>query len=189
MWGLLLDVTASDDDRIKSVVSGIQTIASIGLSLVVLGVLVLAIWLGYKMATAEDDAKRKNAKAQLIYAIVGVVGAIAVVILFDTVVVGNLKSTLTKQATKEGFTDLVNAVNSVMSIFMGFASLLTVAITYFAIYLAYKMVTAEDDSKRKNAKGQLIYAIIGVVVIVALMVFLPSIITNISFSPTQTGKK
>jgi len=39
-----------------------------------------------------------------------------------------------------------------------------------AMYLAYKFFTADDDSKRKNAKGQMIYAIIGVMVIIIVIV-------------------
>ena len=44
----------------------------------VLGVLgglgaLLAIWLGVQLATAQDEGKRKEAKARLIYALIGVV--------------------------------------------------------------------------------------------------------------------
>jgi uncharacterized membrane-anchored protein len=41
---------------------------------------------------------------------------------------------------------------------------------FLAIYLAYKFMTADDEGKRKNAKGQMIYAIIGVVAIVVILV-------------------
>ena len=68
--------------------------------------------------------------------------------------------------------DMVSLIKSVISAALG---VITAVIIGFAIYLAIKFFTAEDDGKRKNAKQQLIYAIIGIVVMIALMLIAPQI--------------
>lgn len=72
----------------------------------------------------------------------------------------------------DDLTQIVNTVNTVISVVLG---LLTAAIVILAIGLAYKFFSAEDDGKRKNAKQQLIYAIIGVIVLIALLIAAPLI--------------
>ena len=69
----------------------------------------------------------------------------------------------------EGLGDTINAV--AMTIF----GLLTIGLVGVAIFLAFKMFTASDDTKRKNAKGQMIYAIIGVVVLLVMLILTPVI--------------
>ena len=49
-----------------------------------------------------------------------------------------------------------------------------------AVVLAYKFFTASDESKRKNAKAQLIYAIIGIVVLVAMLIFVPQLVSLVT---------
>ncbi|MCL2756231.1 MAG: pilin [Firmicutes bacterium] len=52
--------------------------------LIVVGSLaaLLAIWLGVRLATAQDESKRKEAKAQLIWAIIAVIVVFAMVSVF-----------------------------------------------------------------------------------------------------------
>ena len=50
-----------------------------------LGVL-LAIWIGVRLATAQDESKRKEAKAQLIWAIIAIIIIIAVIGIFGVIV-------------------------------------------------------------------------------------------------------
>ena len=69
-------------------------------------------------------------------------------------------------------TSVIKVVNNVISAALG---ILTAGVIILAIVIAYKFFTADDDSKRKNAKAQLIYAIIGIVVLIALMIFAPQI--------------
>ena len=45
----------------------------------------IAIWIGFKMATATDDTKRKDAKKQLIYALVAIVAVMALIIVWFAV--------------------------------------------------------------------------------------------------------
>ena len=74
---------------------------------------------------------------------------------------------------------IISTVNTVISAFLG---LLTAGVTILAIFIAYKFFTADDDTKRKNAKQQLIYAIIGIIALVALLVLTPNVVTWIANS-------
>ena len=71
--------------RVQEIVDMINTVAIIIFSLVGLGVIALAIYIGFKMAMATDDSKRKDAKRQLIYAIIGVIAVLVIIILWTTV--------------------------------------------------------------------------------------------------------
>ncbi|MBQ7973695.1 MAG: hypothetical protein IJ295_01925, partial [Clostridia bacterium] len=64
--------------------------------------------------------------------------------------------------------------------------LLPAGVVILAIFIAFKFFTADDDSKRKNAKNQLIYCIIGIVVLVALLILAPIVIDLIKDTlPTE----
>ena len=69
-------------------------------------------------------------------------------------------------------TSVMKIVTNVISAALG---ILTAGVVILAIVIAYKFFTADDDSKRKNAKAQLIYAIIGIVILIALMIFAPTV--------------
>ena len=72
--------------------------------------------------------------------------------------------------------DAIATVQGVISAALG---ILTVGVIVIAVFIAYKFFTADTDDKRKNAKAQLIYAIIGVVVLLALLIFAPQLTTLI----------
>lgn len=67
---------------------------------------------------------------------------------------------------------IIKTINTVISSAVG---IVTAGVVILAIFIAFKFFTAEDDGKRKNAKSQLIYAIIGIVVLIALLIFIPTI--------------
>lgn len=69
-------------------------------------------------------------------------------------------------------TNIISTINAVISSAIG---IVTAGVVILAIFIAFKFFTAEDDGKRKNAKAQLIYAIIGIVVLIALLIFVPTI--------------
>lgn len=72
---------------------------------------------------------------------------------------------------------VVNTINSVVSIILG---LLLTGVIILTIMIAYKFFTASSEDKRKNAKAQLIYAIIGIIALVALLAFAPAIVNAIT---------
>ncbi|MCL2569960.1 MAG: pilin [Firmicutes bacterium] len=55
-----------------------------------------------------------------------------------------------------------NIANPILFVLAGLGAL-------FAIYLGVRLATAQDDGKRKEAKQQLVYALIGVVIILGLL--------------------
>ena len=71
---------------------------------------------------------------------------------------------------------VISTINTVISAALG---ILTAGVVILAIFIAYKFFTADTEDKRKNAKAQLIYAIIGVIVLVALIIFVPTIVDAI----------
>ena len=80
--------------------------------------------------------------------------------------------------TSLGTSDTANLstiVKNITTVISSAIGIVTAGIVILAIFIAFKFFTAEDDGKRKNAKAQLIYAIIGIVVLIALLIFIPSI--------------
>ena len=67
---------------------------------------------------------------------------------------------------------IIGRINGVVSAGLG---ILTAGTVILAIFIAFKFFTADDDTKRKNAKSQLIYAMIGVIVLIALLILVPTI--------------
>lgn len=80
---------------------------------------------------------------------------------------------------------IIKNVNTVLSVALG---LLTTGVIILAIFIAYKFFTAEDKDKRNNAKAQLIYAIIGVIVMIALMILAPQITNAVRDNITNASK-
>ena len=68
---------------------------------------------------------------------------------------------------------IISNVKTIVSAALG---ILTASVVILAIFIAYKFFTADTEDKRKNAKQQLIYAIIGVVVLIALLIFAPMVV-------------
>ena len=85
--------------------------------------------------------------------------------------------------SNEDLTNMISTINGVVSAALG---ILTAGVIILAIYIAFKFFTADDDSKRKNAKSQLIYAIIGIIVLIALMIVAPQIVGMIQGAVTTT---
>lgn len=89
-----------------------------------------------------------------------------------------LMATFTSISTGN-LTTVIDAVKNVMYALFG---LLTVGAVILAIVLAYKFFTADSEDKRKNAKKQLIYALIGIIVLIVMLAFAPQVVSLISES-------
>jgi uncharacterized membrane protein YidH (DUF202 family) len=72
-------------------------------------------------------------------------------------------------------------INSVANTIIG---LLGVGVIGVTIFLAYKFFTASDEQKRKDAKGQMIYAIVGIIVVVVILVLWNTVLKN-ALNPTD----
>jgi uncharacterized membrane-anchored protein len=80
-------------DQVGTIVNAI--IAGLG------GIVVLyAIYLAYKFMSADSPDKRNNAKAQLIYAIIGVIAIFVVLILWNTVLLKQLTGSTGSASSK-----------------------------------------------------------------------------------------
>ncbi len=77
---------------------------------------------------------------------------------------------------------VVSTINSVISVVLG---LLLTGVVILTISIAYRFFTASTEDKRKNAKAQLIYAIIGIIALVALLIFAPQIVNLVQNTVTN----
>ena len=78
-------------NALNQVITTVQTIFNTILGLLAIGGIVLAVWIGFRLASAEDEGKRKEAKKQLLWAIVAIFG-IAVLILVFNLLIGMLRT-------------------------------------------------------------------------------------------------
>jgi len=63
--------------------SALNIVFNVALSLAAFVAIGLAIWIGFRLASAEDEGKRKEAKKQLLWAIIAVVGVIVLIVVFN----------------------------------------------------------------------------------------------------------
>lgn len=84
----------------------------------------------------------------------------------------NLLPMAATSVTSSTLSSIISTINGVISVALG---LVTTGVVILAIFIAFKFFTADDDTKRKNAKSQLIYAVIGIIVLIALMIFAPTV--------------
>jgi uncharacterized membrane protein YidH (DUF202 family) len=75
--------TVAGAANIENIINQVKGVANIVLGIISVGVVFLAIFVGYRFMTADSDDKRKEAKAQLIYAIIGVIVAVGLVIVMN----------------------------------------------------------------------------------------------------------
>ncbi|MCL2229087.1 MAG: pilin [Firmicutes bacterium] len=138
-----------------------------------------AIYVGFRLASAKDDAARINAKMQLMYSLVGAVsiGAIAAVVRLAFTGVGGAFSTAPPGADRHfpGATVLVqtigHAINAILSI-------LSTAAIVFAVFVGWQLMKAEDEAKRKEAKKQLLYTAIGVIAAITVATVMPTALSQ-----------
>jgi len=165
--GGLLGVSAVDGvaGDIKNITGVFTTFV---LAIAGLLVMIYAVYIGFKFMKAEDDGKRKEAKNHLIYAVIGLVAISAVILLLKVVMpyLGSVGNDFENgDVIIEGLAETYLIVKSVVD--MIFDMIATVAVV-FAVYVGWQFVKADDDGKRKQAKNQLIYTIIGIIAIVAI---------------------
>ena len=78
---------------------------------VILGLLGVAaalffVWIGFKLARAEDESKRKEAKKQMLFAIIAVLGVVVLIVLWNTVLLNALQTTQTRCFVDGNWTDV-----------------------------------------------------------------------------------
>ena len=180
LFGLLGAETPPKTDQqlastLKLVETWVGNAVTIFLSLCAALILFYAIYIGWQLAKAEDDGKRKNAKAQLIYAIIGMISIALIVVIVKVAIPA---AGVNLEAKGSGMDKTLVTTYAVINVVINSVlTIITSLVVVFAIWIGWKFMTAEDDGKRKNAKMQLIYTIIGVVAILLIQV-LASVILN-----------
>jgi len=185
MWGLfnLLGAPGNTggDGSIGGITGQIETysriVTLIFLSFCGLLVTLYAIWIGWKFAKAQDDGARKNAKSQLIYALIGVM-SITVVIILTQFVVNGLRGT-GPGIEDGGIGGVTETYNAIADIINSILNVLVTAAVVYGVYVGWQFMKADDDAKRKNAKTQLLYTIIGVVAVVLINVVISAVFSSL----------
>jgi len=80
---------------IRGVVTGL-------LGLFTLLAVLFFIYIGFRLAKAEDESKRKEAKKQMIYSVVAIIGVVILIVLFNTIIMNQIIGTSTGTGTGTG---------------------------------------------------------------------------------------
>ena len=171
--------TAAEVDKVVGIV------VSVFYAVVAAVLIFFAIYLAYRMAKAEDDGQRKQAKAQLFYSIVGIVGCGILIVFLLAVIPAVANATAPTVAEGEysgvGINTILGTVNSIIGTIL---KIICALIGVFACYVAWQFIKAEDDGKRKQAKQQLIYCFIGIVGAV-LLAFVATTVLGLVNKPAE----
>jgi len=174
-------------ERINAVLGEVQEITTVGVGIlmsIAAGLsLLFAIYIGFRLATAKDDGTRFQAKAQLIYSLMAAVSVGALAAIYSLVLGANQWEAFLYNITgresgggaspdpfprgsprelNEVFRFMREAALIVLNIFQ-------VVSVLFALWVGWQLAKAEDEGSRKNAKLQLMYSIIGVVVVLLVV--------------------
>jgi heme O synthase-like polyprenyltransferase len=176
---------------VDNVTSNIETytttIVGVILGLCAFGVTLFAIYVGYRIAKAEDEGKRKEARNQLVYSLVALVG-IGLIIVMITAVIPNTGITYQNSKTSgTGIEGLAKVYTEVESIVKAILNVIACCASIFAIYVGWQLMKAEDDGKRKQARMQLMYTIIGVVGVVLINVIASVILGALAGNAWQSS--
>ena len=157
------------------VVKIVNICVSVFYGLVLALMVFFAIYVAWRLMKAEDDSQRKQAKSQLFYSIVGIVG-VGILIVFIRVVIPTIAAIKDTSATYGSLpiNDILNAVNNILSCIM---QIILALVGIFACYVAWQFIKAEDDGKRKQAKLQLVYCFIAIVGLVLFNLVATTVLT------------
>jgi cytochrome bd-type quinol oxidase subunit 2 len=175
---------------IASIATPLNYVMVAVLAVVALGAIAFAIYVAFRLAKAEDDAKRKDAKQQLLWSIIAVVATIGIFVLITTVFSDGMFGDHARAIEDPENGPIVQAANLLLGgIFQGFNALLSLATTaamLFAVYIGFKLATAESDDARKKAKNQLLWTVIAIAAAIVLVVVINEVVWNVLI-PVVTG--
>ena len=79
----------------QELVNTILSICNILLAVVGVAAVAFMIWIGFRLAKAEDEGKRKEAKKQLLWTLVAVIAVVLLVTIWNTAIKGFLNDAVT----------------------------------------------------------------------------------------------
>lgn len=150
---------------IKTVTSTINTVV---LALIGVAAIVFAVFVAFRLARAEDEGKRKEAKQQLLWSIIAII-VVAGVFAFSKIFIPEIQKISTDRTTtggdgsneiKQVADELISNIKAVVGILFEIFMLVAVL---FAVYIGVRLATAQDEGKRKEAKKQILWTLIAAV--------------------------
>ena len=164
------------DENLRTVLGSIRhyvaLVSTIFIAFCGLLFVLYAIWIGWKFAKAQEDGARKNAKSQLLYAIIGILCISVVVTLTQFV----LATPVTIPIDAGGIVGVAETYAAVRDIVNMILQVLVTLAVIFAVYIAWQFMKAEDDANRKKAKTQLLYTIFGAIAIVLINIIATTVL-------------
>ena len=133
------------------------------LTLVGITAVIFLIYAGFKYISSRgDEEEAKQAKMQIAYAVIGITVVLLAVAITNFIIIP-LGGTLTPNVTGAYQFGLILGIRNVVNALL---SLVGLAAAIFLIYAGVKYIASTGDEEEANqAKRQIIYAIIGLVVI------------------------
>jgi len=137
--------------------------------------IMFAIWVAFKLAKAEDEGKRKEAKQQLMWSLIAIVACATLIVLFLTLFApGNsLFNATNMSVTATGSLSIItNAGNQIINAINGSVGCILKLVAcggiFYGVYVGFRLATASDEGKRKEAKAQLLWSMVAVVAALVL---------------------
>jgi len=162
---------------LEQITGPIEIIRTAVLVLVMFGAIGFAIWVGIRLAKAEDEGKRKEAKQQLLWSLIAAVAAIVLLMLMNFI----LAEYMNYQNPYAGSGDPLSSqiailIGLIVTAFNALLNVASIIAVLFAIYIASKLALAQDEGKRKEAKKQLLWTLIAVVGTFMLAAIIQSVV-------------
>ena len=126
------------------------------IAVVMLLIAAYAVWIGIKMAKAEDDGARTEAKKKVIYSVIGILVVGGIIAVLQLVSFAGSVDTSQKNAFLKGADEVTAVLKAAVD---GFLNIVITCAVLFAMWVGWKFISADDDSKRTEAKKQLMYTI------------------------------
>ena len=155
----------------------LQVIVIVMLALIALAAIIFAIWVGFRLARAEDEGKRKEAKQQLLWSIIAVIACVGMFVVLTAVLPDtyNFSNRFEKDdediLNQTGYEVIAGVGGAIGALF----SIISIGAMAFAIYIGIRLAMAPDEGKRKEAKQQLLWSLIALVGAIALYVIIGAV--------------
>ena len=159
-------------EAVGSFLATIVAISAYFTLIVIWGGAIFALYLGWRLALADDEQKRKSVKGQMVWAvlavvvvagIVGIWSAIQSILVTEEVGIGSVRDNNPVLHMADTLSGRLEWLFWTLFAVVGALSGL------LAVYLGVQLATAQDEQKRRNAKGQMVYAILAFILVVGLM--------------------
>jgi len=166
------------DQFIRAVRPALNALMIGMLAIIAAAAIVFAIWVGFRLAKAEDEGKRKEAKQQLMWSIIAVVVTVAMFMVLQLVFNRNIFPASDLGAGSGAVGDAAaQVISGINFAIVALLQLGAIAAMVFAIYVGTRLAMAPDEGKRKEAKQQLLWTLIAIVGAIALSMIITSIMS------------